>query len=130
MDLTLTSPGLTNDLLLSGEFETEMSMETKNQSKPTDQKVEEGENVDENDRDDLETGEQEATLSFHNIIEKEFSNFINEIKSRRLNKQDLPDAIYEKTPSKPTTEVQYIVFTWSANLIISGHYSSKATNYC
>ena len=75
-------PDISMDLRLSKEFETEMEMETENKTTATEQLVEEGENVDENDCDDLETGEEEASLPFHEIIDKEFSDLITEIRSK------------------------------------------------
>ena len=98
------------DLRLSKEFETEMEMEIENNTTTTDQQVEEGENVDENDCDDLETGEEEAELPFHEIIEKEFSNLITEIRLKFVTYKDQSEEVFEKTPAKHTNEVKLFVY--------------------
>ena len=78
------------DLLLNEEFETEMEMENENKS-TNDQTGEEGENVDENDCDDLETGEEDVALPYQKIVKKEFDDFISEIKTRRGGRFTPPD---------------------------------------
>ena len=102
-------PDISMDLRLSKEFETEMEMESENKTTTTEQQVEEGENVDENDCDDLETGEEEASLPFHEIIEKEFRDLVNEIRTKCVIYEDQSEKVYEKTPTKLTDEVMFIL---------------------
>lgn len=107
------------DLLLSEEFDSEMEMENENKATSTDDQTgEEGENVDENDCDDLETGEEDVALSYQKIVKKEFNDFISEIKTRRGGRftppdncnffstnENLPSDMDDKTKDGQTNEV-------------------------